>query len=61
MPLHDEPIKKRSNMNHHTATYNTLDPDTEARVETLLAQMTLAEKVGQLVQISPYGPFDLED
>lgn len=48
-------------MNNNVGMYNTLDPDTEARVETLLAQMTLAEKVGQLVQISPYGPFDLED
>jgi beta-glucosidase len=48
-------------MENHIGTYNTLDPDTEVRVETLLAQMTLAEKVGQLVQISPYGPFDLAD
>jgi hypothetical protein len=32
---------------------NHLDTDTEARVETLLARMTMAEKVGQLVQIRP--------
>jgi beta-glucosidase len=41
--------------------YNTLDPATEARVETLLAQMTLPEKIGQLFQTSPFGPFDLDD
>ncbi|MCB9134050.1 MAG: beta-glucosidase BglX [Anaerolineales bacterium] len=41
--------------------YNTLDPQTEARVEALLAQMTLTEKIGQLVQINPYGPFDFAD
>lgn len=33
--------------------YNQLDPAIEARVEPLLQQMTLAEKVGQLVQITP--------
>jgi beta-glucosidase len=38
--------------------YNDLDPDVEARVETLLAQMTLEEKIGQLFQINPYAPFD---
>lgn len=48
-------------MENNFATYNDLDPATEARVETLLAQMTLPEKVGQLVQISPYAPFDQED
>lgn len=47
-------------MNHHVGIYNTLDPDTEARVEALLAQMTLTEKIGQLVQIGPFGPFDLD-
>ena len=40
--------------------YNHLDPATEARVEGLLAQMTLPEKIGQLVQINPYAPFDPE-
>jgi beta-glucosidase len=34
--------------------YDQLDPAIEARVETLLAQMTLAEKVGQLVQVAPF-------
>lgn len=38
--------------------YNDLDPDTEARVEALLAQMTLDEKIGQLIQFNPYAPFD---
>ncbi|MEI2610245.1 MAG: beta-glucosidase BglX [Candidatus Promineifilaceae bacterium] len=48
-------------MNNNVGLYNTLDPNTETRVSALLAQMTLTEKIGQLVQISPYGPFDLED
>ncbi len=48
-------------MEEKSGHYNILDPHTEARVETLLAQMTLTEKVGQLVQISPFAPFDLED
>ncbi len=39
-------------------TYHDLDPDTEARVEALLAQMTLDEKIGQLIQFNPYAPFD---
>ncbi|MBK8986574.1 MAG: glycoside hydrolase family 3 C-terminal domain-containing protein [Chloroflexi bacterium] len=42
-------------------SYNHLDPATEARVAALLAQMTLPEKVGQLVQISPFAPFDFDD
>ena len=50
---------------NHTAVspsndYNKLDPATEARVEELLSQMTLAEKTGQLFQLNPYGPFDWE-
>jgi beta-glucosidase len=48
-------------MENNSYTYNDLDPDTEARVESLLAQMTLTEKIGQLVQISPYALFDQED
>jgi beta-glucosidase len=43
------------------ANYGRLDPATEARVEALLAQMTLPEKVGQLVQIGPFAPFDPTD
>ncbi len=43
------------------ATYHQLDPETEARVEALLVQMTLPEKIGQLVQINPYGNFDYAD
>ncbi|MCA9899254.1 MAG: glycoside hydrolase family 3 C-terminal domain-containing protein [Ardenticatenaceae bacterium] len=38
--------------------YNQLDPATEARVEDLLSQMTLTEKIGQLFQLNPFGPFD---
>lgn len=38
--------------------YNLLDPAVEARLEHLLAQMTLPEKVGQLVQKSPFGFVD---
>ena len=34
--------------------YDQLDPAIETRVDTLLPQMTLAEKVGQLVQIVPF-------
>lgn len=45
-------------MDNHITPYNQLDPATEARVDALLAQMTLAEKVGQLVQTNPFGPFD---
>lgn len=45
-------------MNNNVGIYNTLDPDTEARVADLLAQMTLTEKIGQLVQTGPFGPFD---
>src|SRR5438105_5255726 len=38
--------------------YDRTDPAIEARVDDLLGRMTLAEKVGQLVQISPFQPFD---
>ena len=40
-------------MTHLVNQYNQLDPAIEAQVEALLQQMTLAEKVGQLVQITP--------
>jgi len=48
-------------MEEKIAYYNRLDPATEARVEALLAQMTLTEKIGQLVQTNPFAPFDHED
>ena len=48
-------------MKNNVGTYNHLDPETETRVETLLIQMTLPEKIGQLVQIGPFAPFDHED
>lgn len=38
--------------------YNKLDPGIEKRVDSLLLQMTLPEKVGQLVQKSPFGIVD---
>ncbi len=41
--------------------YNQISPDIEARVEKLLGQMTLPEKVGQLVQCSPHAPFDVAE
>ncbi len=42
-------------MEDNVGQYNTLDPDTEARVEALLARMTLEEKVGQLYQTNPFA------
>lgn len=48
-------------MEENIARYNSLNPATEARLETLLAQMTLTEKIGQLVQINPFAPFDYDD
>lgn len=39
--------------------YNDFDPALEPQVTALLAQMTLAEKVGQLVQTMPFAPFDV--
>ena len=40
--------------------YNQIDPAIEARVDDLLQRMTLAEKVGQLVQESPFAPMNWE-
>ena len=37
----------------HSHVFNRLDPDIEARVSELLGRMTLAEKIGQLNQLSP--------
>jgi hypothetical protein len=34
--------------------YDNLDPAVEARVDALLARMTLADKIGQLVQVTPF-------
>jgi beta-glucosidase len=41
--------------------YNQIDPAVEARIDDLLGQMTLDEKVGQLVQMSPHAPMDPEE
>ena len=32
--------------------YDRIDPTSEARIDDLLGRMTLAEKVGQLVQVT---------
>jgi beta-glucosidase len=48
-------------MEADNARYDQVAPDTEARVENLVVQMTLADKVGQLVQIPPYEPFDVAE
>ena len=39
--------------------YNQIDPAHETQATTLLSQMTLAEKVGQLVQTTPFAAFDV--
>lgn len=41
--------------------YGFDDPASEARVDDLLARMTLREKVGQLVQITPFAPVAPEE
>ena len=48
-------------MKDNAGLYNDFDPDTERRVEALLARMTLEEKVGQLVQINPFAPWTDEE
>ncbi len=49
-------------MNDSHYDFNHLDPEIEAQVETLLARMTLEEKVGQMNQVSPHwGGGELED
>jgi beta-glucosidase len=42
-------------MDNDTARYDCIDPAIEARIDDLLGRMTLAEKVGQLVQVSRGG------
>jgi len=39
---------------HQAIRYDTIDPAIEARAAELLGRMTLAEKIGQLVQPAPY-------
>ncbi len=48
-------------MNITSFDFNTTSPEIEARVEALLARMTLAEKVGQLVQVNLRWRDDLDD
>ena len=45
----------------NVAAYNRVDPAIEARVEEMLGQMTLAEKVGQLVQVTGSEMPDFEE
>ena len=45
-------------MSTENLRYDRIDPVCAARAEALLARMTLAEKVGQLVQIAPWVRFD---
>lgn len=47
-------------MEQNSYSFNKLIPEIEARVEGLLVQMTLPEKIGQLIQINPFAPFDPE-
>src|SRR6476469_5741256 len=48
-------------MTGNVIRYNKVDPAIEGRVEELLAKMTLAEKVGQMVQTNPWWGRDLEE
>ncbi|HUF39752.1 MAG TPA: glycoside hydrolase family 3 N-terminal domain-containing protein [Anaerolineales bacterium] len=48
-------------MEERIGQYQHLVPETESRVAALLGRMTLTEKIGQLVQIGPLAPFDLDD
>ncbi len=45
-------------MSKNTLRYNQPDPAVETRVEALLSQMTLDEKVGQLVLENAFSPID---
>ncbi len=51
-------VKLANRKQANPVRYDQLDPETESRLEALLAQMTLAEKVGQLVIHSPFGTLD---
>jgi beta-glucosidase len=48
-------------MQETVARPNQHDSALEARVDDLLGHMTLAEKVGQLVQITPSAPIDPQE
>lgn len=48
-------------MDAEVGRYNHKSPEIEARVETLLLKMDLVEKVGQLVQSTPYAPIDIAE
>lgn len=48
-------------MSRDPIDYNRPDPAVDARVNELLARMTLAEKIGQLVQGAPFEPLPEEE
>ncbi|MCX7669543.1 MAG: hypothetical protein N2439_05670, partial [Anaerolineae bacterium] len=48
-------------MTQEPCRYNDIDPAVEARVDALLARMTLAEKIGQLVQTTPFAMPDPDE
>ena len=43
---------KEEGLEQEVLRYDRIDPALEARVDELLGRMTLAEKVGQLVQVT---------
>jgi beta-glucosidase len=47
-------------LNRELLDYTRIDPEIESRVEDLLAQMTLEEKVGQMNQVNVGGRGDLD-
>ena len=48
-------------MEEDVLRYDQIDPAIEARVDDLLGRMTLDEKAGQLVQLSPFAPLDPDE
>jgi beta-glucosidase len=48
-------------MEQEVLRYDRMDPAIDARVDDLLGRMTLVEKVGQLVQVTPFLMPDPED
>jgi beta-glucosidase len=48
-------------MDQDVPRYDQFDPAIEARLDDLLRQMTLAEKVGQLTQPTAFAPLDSDE
>src|SRR5687768_6333334 len=55
------PVTEQVFMQEEVPHYGGLDPAIEARIDGLIGRMTLAEKVGQLVQMDPRSKSDLDD